>query len=57
MLACADSGLPDDIALYNDELAAARKAGHSKWFTASWLYAECYLYATTCTLLIPPFPH
>lgn len=42
-MAFADSGLPDDVALYNDELERARATGHDKWFTASWLYAECYL--------------
>ena len=52
----ADSGLPDDVALYNNELKLAREKGQSKWFAASWLYAECYLYATTQPTHIDPFP-
>ncbi len=51
---CADSGLPDDIALYNDELNLAREKGQSKWFAASWLYAECYLYAFLPLVCFPP---
>lgn len=30
-----------DIASYNDEL---KELGNPKWFSAPWLFAECYLY-------------
>ncbi|GAA5914596.1 damage-control phosphatase ARMT1 family protein [Sporobolomyces salmoneus] len=36
-----DTGYPHDHAVYNEELA--RQEGKT-WFTASWLFAECYLY-------------
>ncbi|ORY72884.1 DUF89-domain-containing protein [Leucosporidium creatinivorum] len=39
------TGLPDDITEYNAELESARSAGTPlRWFNASWLYAECYMY-------------
>ncbi|GJN93724.1 hypothetical protein Rhopal_006781-T1 [Rhodotorula paludigena] len=38
------TGLPDDSAVYNDELQQLADKGHNKWFTAPWLFAECYLY-------------
>ncbi|BGP57978.1 hypothetical protein JCM8202_001932 [Rhodotorula sphaerocarpa] len=38
------TGLPDDSAIYDDELALLAKKGEDKWFSAPWLYAECYLY-------------
>ncbi|GAA5876907.1 hypothetical protein JCM1840_002700 [Sporobolomyces johnsonii] len=38
------TGYPDDTSHYNDELAAASPDGKTRWFNASWLYAECYLY-------------
>lgn len=40
--------LPDDggphITTYNDELMALEKDKKNTWFTAPWLFAECYLY-------------
>ncbi|SCV73182.1 BQ2448_7107 [Microbotryum intermedium] len=37
----ASAGLPDDVKLYNNVLAAARAEGKPiKWFNASWLYAD-----------------
>ncbi|KAK4051470.1 Hairy/enhancer-of-split with YRPW motif protein 2 [Microbotryomycetes sp. JL221] len=41
-----DTGLPDDIAMYNDEItayAAEHEGNPLTWFSATWLYAECYL--------------
>ncbi|GAA5967851.1 hypothetical protein JCM8115_000383 [Rhodotorula mucilaginosa] len=38
------TGLPDDTQIYNDELAELAKKGEDKWFSAPWLFAECYLY-------------
>lgn len=38
------AGLPADIASYNAHLATAATTGTDKWFTASWLFAECYMY-------------
>ncbi|BGP43169.1 Hairy/enhancer-of-split with YRPW motif protein 2 [Rhodotorula kratochvilovae] len=38
------TGLPDDTKEYNDELEFLASKGENKWFTAPWLYAECYLY-------------
>ncbi|KAK4330351.1 putative Damage-control phosphatase [Rhodotorula toruloides] len=38
------TGLPDDTAAYNDELAQLAEKGQNKWFTSPWLFAECYLY-------------
>ncbi|KAL7341247.1 DUF89 domain-containing protein [Rhodotorula toruloides] len=38
------TGLPDDTAAYNDELAQLAEKGENKWFSAPWLFAECYLY-------------
>lgn len=35
------TGLPDDTAIYNDELALLEKKGENKWFSAPWLFAEC----------------
>ncbi|KAI0403350.1 DUF89-domain-containing protein [Xylaria palmicola] len=40
-----DDGQPD-VALYNDELA---RLGTPTWFTAPWLYCECYLYRRIST--------
>lgn len=37
----AATGLPDDSAIYDDELALLAKKGEDKWFSAPWLYAEC----------------
>ncbi|KAF7980392.1 hypothetical protein HWV62_38190 [Athelia sp. TMB] len=39
----ADDGEADAY-IYNIELLALAKEGKNKWFTAPWLYAECYLY-------------
>ncbi|KAF9480662.1 DUF89 domain-containing protein [Pholiota conissans] len=40
--------IPDDgglsISLYNAELATLEESKRHTWFTAPWLYAECYLY-------------
>ncbi|KDR74116.1 hypothetical protein GALMADRAFT_71559, partial [Galerina marginata CBS 339.88] len=40
--------IPDDgeasVALYNEELAALADDKRNTWFTAPWLFAECYLY-------------
>jgi len=40
--------IPDDgepgIALYNTELQALAQDKRNTWFTAPWLFAECYLY-------------
>ncbi|KAG8923669.1 hypothetical protein FRC01_012488, partial [Tulasnella sp. 417] len=40
--------IPDDggphIELYNTELEKLSANGKGTWFTAPWLYAECYLY-------------
>ncbi|KAG9311050.1 DUF89 domain-containing protein [Chiua virens] len=33
-----------DVDLYNVELAELEKTGQNLWFTAPWLFAECYLY-------------
>ncbi|EGG05411.1 uncharacterized protein MELLADRAFT_107697 [Melampsora larici-populina 98AG31] len=33
-----------NLVLYNEELKKAKAANKSTWFTASWLFAECYLY-------------
>ncbi|GAA5875787.1 hypothetical protein JCM3774_006457 [Rhodotorula dairenensis] len=38
------TGLPDDTQIYKDELAQLAKKGEDKWFSAPWLFAECYLY-------------
>ncbi|BGP27397.1 duf89 domain protein [Rhodotorula toruloides] len=38
------TGLPDDTAAYNDELAQLAERGQNNWFSAPWLFAECYLY-------------
>ncbi|KAM0786168.1 hypothetical protein ACM66B_006975 [Microbotryomycetes sp. NB124-2] len=36
---------PDDLSQYNDEIHLAEKAGKPlTWFSATWLFAECYLY-------------
>ncbi|GAA5895554.1 hypothetical protein JCM6882_000338, partial [Rhodosporidiobolus microsporus] len=48
------AGLPDDTALYNSELAALAAKGQNKWFTAPWLYAECYLYRRLRLLFSTP---
>ncbi|PLW50731.1 hypothetical protein PCASD_00647 [Puccinia coronata f. sp. avenae] len=32
------------IHLYNQELSKTKAAGKSTWFSASWLFTECYLY-------------
>lgn len=37
-----DSGFPHDHEVYNEELD--RQPGGQTWFTANWLFAECYLY-------------
>lgn len=34
----------ENLVLYNEELKKAKAANKSTWFTASWLFAECYLY-------------
>ncbi|KAH9818923.1 hypothetical protein DFH28DRAFT_887612 [Melampsora americana] len=34
----------DNLVLYNEEIKKAKAANKSTWFTASWLFAECYLY-------------
>ncbi|GAA6022458.1 hypothetical protein JCM10207_004400 [Rhodosporidiobolus poonsookiae] len=39
-----DTGLPADTALYNSELSKLADQGQNKWFTAPWLFAECYMY-------------
>ncbi|KAJ3501262.1 hypothetical protein NLJ89_g9417 [Agrocybe chaxingu] len=40
--------IPDDgephVDTYNSELAALAKDSRDTWFTAPWLFAECYLY-------------
>ncbi|KZT05259.1 DUF89-domain-containing protein [Laetiporus sulphureus 93-53] len=40
--------IPEDgeaqVEVYNTELAWLKEKGHGSWFTAPWLYAECYLY-------------
>ncbi|KAG8936124.1 hypothetical protein FRC02_004442 [Tulasnella sp. 418] len=40
--------IPDDlgahIQLYNEELNTLAEKGKNTWFTAPWLFAECYLY-------------
>ncbi|KAH9948501.1 DUF89 domain-containing protein [Amylocystis lapponica] len=40
--------IPDDgealVETYNTELARLAEQGKGSWFTAPWLYAECYLY-------------
>lgn len=40
--------IPEDgdilVAEYNAELESLNQASHDTWFTAPWLYAECYLY-------------
>ncbi|EIM84187.1 DUF89 domain-containing protein [Stereum hirsutum FP-91666 SS1] len=40
--------VPDDgeplVKVYNDELEKLSSQGKGTWFTAPWLYAECYLY-------------
>lgn len=41
-----DGGFPDDAKLYNAELKRASEGGHGTWFTASWLFAECYMCVT-----------
>ncbi|KZP30085.1 DUF89 domain-containing protein [Athelia psychrophila] len=33
-----------DVEVYNSELRSLAEEGKNKWFTAPWLYAECYLY-------------
>ncbi|KAK4050006.1 Hairy/enhancer-of-split with YRPW motif protein 2 [Microbotryomycetes sp. JL201] len=36
---------PDDLDQYNDEIEHAETSGSRlTWFSASWLFAECYLY-------------
>ncbi|KAL1683960.1 hypothetical protein EV122DRAFT_286189 [Schizophyllum commune] len=32
------------VGLYNTQLEALRKEGKHTWYTAPWLFAECYLY-------------
>ncbi|KAI8452488.1 hypothetical protein BY996DRAFT_6415459 [Phakopsora pachyrhizi] len=34
----------ENLNLYNEELAKTKAAGKATWFTASWLFTECYLY-------------
>lgn len=41
LLTSAATGLPDDTAAYNDELAQLAEKGENKWFSAPWLFAEC----------------
>ncbi|KAI0072176.1 DUF89 domain-containing protein [Panus rudis PR-1116 ss-1] len=40
--------IPNDgeahVDIYNEELARLAKEGNGTWFTAPWLFAECYLY-------------
>jgi hypothetical protein len=40
--------IPNDgepyVDLYNEHLQNLRESGKGTWFTAPWLYAECYLY-------------
>ncbi|EPS95492.1 hypothetical protein FOMPIDRAFT_1132343 [Fomitopsis schrenkii] len=40
--------IPDDgealVQIFNTELARLTEQGKGTWFTAPWLYAECYLY-------------
>ncbi|KAF9556449.1 DUF89 domain-containing protein [Agrocybe pediades] len=40
--------IPEDgeasVELYNEELAELEQDNRNTWFTAPWLYAECYLY-------------
>ncbi|GAA6036170.1 hypothetical protein JCM8097_006813 [Rhodosporidiobolus ruineniae] len=38
------TGPPEDAYVYNTELAQLKEKNQDKWFTAPWLYAECYLY-------------
>lgn len=39
------TGLPDDTSEYNAAIEEANASGTPlKWFNASWLYAECYMY-------------
>ncbi|GAA5847063.1 hypothetical protein JCM3766R1_000602 [Sporobolomyces carnicolor] len=42
----ADTGFPHDQEAYNEELERAQKNGGGSWFSAPWLFAECYLYRT-----------
>ncbi|GAA6008339.1 hypothetical protein JCM11491_004440 [Sporobolomyces phaffii] len=42
----ADTGFPHDHAAYNAELAQLGDRQCATWFTAPWLFAECYLYRT-----------
>ncbi|KAF9648118.1 DUF89 domain-containing protein [Thelephora ganbajun] len=43
LLPITDDGEPS-VGLFNQELAALEVQGKNTWFTAPWLYAECYLY-------------
>ncbi|KAL8291312.1 hypothetical protein RQP46_002290 [Phenoliferia psychrophenolica] len=37
-------GLPADLSFYNSHLLSASLTSTNTWFTASWLFAECYMY-------------
>ncbi|KAI5449589.1 Hairy/enhancer-of-split with YRPW motif protein 2 [Naganishia albida] len=39
-----------NVDCYNDHLKSLRHGGNDTWFTASWLFAECYLYRLIRTL-------
>jgi hypothetical protein len=36
--------IPGDVELYNAELRRMKELGQHTWFSASWLYAECYMF-------------
>ncbi|KAK4701394.1 damage-control phosphatase, subfamily III, partial [Phenoliferia sp. Uapishka_3] len=48
--ALPDVGLPSDTSSYNSLLTSFSSTNTNKWFTASWLYAECYMYRRLRTL-------
>ncbi|GAA5846676.1 hypothetical protein JCM11251_006709 [Rhodosporidiobolus azoricus] len=48
------SALPNDLDLYNSELAALAEKGQNRWFSAPWLFAECYLYRRLHLLISSP---